>query len=126
MAFHPLTHILSQISVVSSQACVPALSAQDCMRVMQRTRDAGCPTRLWGSRWQVITTLDSFSLSSGRKQLFGVFLRCARVPGGLAGGTMVSVVHPPLVRAQCLLVLWPYQSVVLQAGWELHLPASLN
>ena len=105
MAFHPLTHILSQISVVNSQAHVPALPAQDCVRVMQRTRDAGCPTCLWGSHWQVITTLDSSPLSSGSQQLFGVFLHCAHVPGGLAGGTMVSVVHPPLVRAQCLLVL---------------------
>lgn len=62
----------------------PVLSAQDCVRVMQRMRDAGWLTCLWGSYWQVVMTLDSSSLSSGSQQLFEVFLCRAHIPGRLA------------------------------------------
>lgn len=121
VAFHPLTHILSQISVVllSDPCCLPRTVCVWC-------RGQGMPAvmRVSGSHWQVIMTSDSSSLSSGNQQFWGGFpLLClpswqaSRRSNGVCGASSSC---RGAVSSAVWLLLW------LTRAWFSKLDGSCN
>lgn len=116
VAFHPLTHISHRFQLSYSQTRVPVLSAQDCVCVMQRTRDASCHACL---RFSLAGDNDIRQLFSvlWEPTVFGGFpLLC--LPSWQAGRRSNGGCG---ASSSCWGAV-AYQSMVLQARWELHLP----